>query len=227
MVGKTGAVVGRGSWIGRGRILSKRLFDILVSSVLLVLMSPIMVILALAVKLDSKGPVFYKGIRVGRKERPFRVLKFRSMVDKADQLGADSTSLDDKRITRIGHVIRKYKLDELPQLINVLKGEMSVVGPRPQVPWAVETYEGEARRILELRPGITDWASIKFNHEEEILRNSNISDPDEAYMKLIHPEKVRLQLKYVKERSLWVDLTILVGTIEAVLRARFSRTSAR
>lgn len=200
----------------------KRTMDFCVSLVVLLIVSPLFLVLALVIKLDSPGPVLYRGPRVGRDGRNFNMLKFRSMVRAADQKGPSSTSAADSRITRSGHFIRKYKLDELAQLLNVLKGDMSLVGPRPQVQWAVDLYSREERRVLDLRPGITDWASIRFRNEGEIIANSGIQDPDDAYMKLIHPEKMRLQLLYYEQRSMLTDLSIIYNTLGSLLLpARF------
>ncbi len=195
----------------------KRVFDLAVSLAGLVALSPVFCALAVAIKLESSGPVFYRGERVGRKGRTFRIYKFRSMVTDADKLGSSTTSGADSRVTRVGRIIRKYKLDEFSQLINVLKGEMSLVGPRPQVRWAVELYSEEEKKILELRPGITDWASIRFRNEGEIIERSGIADPDEAYLLLIHPEKMRLQLKYLKEKSFMTDLKIIFRTLGSIV----------
>src|SRR5215467_8865658 len=140
----------------------KRLFDLLSAGVGLLVLVPVLVAVAVAIKMESAGPVFYRGLRVGRYGRPFRIFKFRTMVMNAEALGSASTPEDDARITRVGRVLRKVKVDELPQLLNVLRGEMSLVGPRPQVPWAVEQYTPEERTILKVRPGITDPASVRF-----------------------------------------------------------------
>jgi lipopolysaccharide/colanic/teichoic acid biosynthesis glycosyltransferase len=198
----------------------KRLFDIFISSMGLMVATPILLICAMAIKLDSKGPVFYRGKRIGRNGNPFFIYKFRSMVENAENLGASSSNASDVRITRVGRYIRKYKLDELSQLINVLKGDMSIVGPRPQVKWAVDLFTEEEKKILRLRPGLTDWASIRFNNEEEIIEKSGYSNADEAYMELIHPEKMRLQLKYLHERSFLTDLRIILDTAGMLLRTR-------
>ena len=200
--------------------MGKRAFDILVSSVGLIAASPILLLCALAIKLDSKGPVFYRGKRIGRDGKPFSIYKFRSMVANAENLGASSTGASDVRITRVGRYIRKYKLDELSQLINVLQGDMSIVGPRPQVQWAVDRFNEEEKKVLRLRPGLTDWASIRFHNEEEIIAKSGYSNADEAYMKLIHPDKMRLQLKYLRERSFLTDLRIILDTAGTLLRTR-------
>ena len=189
----------------------KRALDATVAAIGLAILSPTMLAMSIAIKLDSAGPVFYRGVRVGRYGKPFTMLKFRTMVVDADRVGVASTPEDDPRITRVGRWLRRYKLDELPQLINVLKGEMSLVGPRPQVPWAVELYDEQEREVLAVFPGMTDYASLRFQNEGEILRGS--SDPDRDYFERIHPHKMRLSLKYVREASLWTDLRILAATI--------------
>ncbi len=191
-------------------LLLKRLFDIIFSSIGLTIMLPLLIFTSIVVKLDSKGPALYRGKRIGRYGKPFLIYKFRAMVVNAEKLGGSSTPADDPRITNAGKYIRKYKLDELPQLINVLKGEMSFVGPRPQVPEDVALYTKEEKSILSVRPGITDWASIKYHNEGEILRGS--PDPDQAYIEKIRPGKIKLELEYVRNRSFWVDLRILAKT---------------
>ena len=200
--------------------MGKRIFDILVSTMGVVVASPVLLLCAMAIKLDSKGPVFYRGERIGWNGKPFFIYKFRSMIDNAEKLGASSTNDTDVRITRVGRYIRKFKLDEVSQLINVLKGDMSIVGPRPQVKWAVDLFTDEEKKILRLRPGLTDWASIRFNNEEEIIGNSGYSNADEAYMELIHPGKMQLQLKYLQERSFLTDLRIILDTADMLLRTR-------
>jgi lipopolysaccharide/colanic/teichoic acid biosynthesis glycosyltransferase len=199
----------------------KRTFDVAVSSAVLSVLAVPLVALAAAIKVDSRGPVFYRGVRVGRGGKPFRLFKFRSMVPDGGK-GPSTTTENDPRITRVGHVLRRYKLDELPQFINVLVGDMSIVGPRPQVQWVVDGFSTEERGVLEVRPGITDWASIRFHNEGEIVAASGIADPDEAYFKLIHPEKMRLQLEYVHKRSLFVDLKIILQTAMTLVRTRTS-----
>lgn len=193
----------------------KRFFDIIVSLVTLVALSPFLIIVAVMIKFDDGGPIFYKGVRAGRNDRSFEMLKFRTMVINADKIGGPSTSEDDNRITKIGKFLRRFKLDELPQFINVLKGEMSVVGPRPEVLSEVETYTEEERKILSVRPGITDWASLKYRNEGEILKGS--VDPHEAYRRLIKPGKLELALKYVNERSFLVDMSIIFHTVRSVI----------
>lgn len=194
----------------------KRGFDVILSSFGFISLLPISMLIALLITLDSKGPVFYRGIRIGRFGRPFRIYKFRTMVADAENIGGPSTANDDPRITRVGKALRKYKLDELPQLINVLKGEMSLIGPRPEVPHYVAMYNEEERAILQLRPGLTDWASLWNSDEGSILAGSD--DPDKAYLELIRPTKIKLQLEYVTNHSLWVDLKILILTVLKVFQ---------
>ena len=195
--------------------VAKRIFDIIASATGLVIFSPLMLVIAYLIKREDGGPVFYRGVRVGRYGKPFRIYKFRTMVVNAEKVGGPSTADDDPRITRIGKVLRKYKLDELPQLINVLKGEMSIVGPRPEVQFYVDMFTEEERAILSVRPGITDWASLWNPDEGAILAGS--PDPEKTYMEKIRPTKIKLQLKYVKERSFWVDLKIIALTILTVI----------
>ena len=171
-------------------------------------------VIGLIIKQEDGGPVFYRGLRIGHHGRPFRIFKFRTMVVNAEIIGGPSTADDDPRITKVGKYLRKHKLDELPQLINVLKGEMSFVGPRPQVQWVVSLYSEEENGILSVRPGITDYASIKFSNEGEILRG--IKDADKLYMEKIHPEKIRLGLEYVNSRSFGTDMKVILRTIKTV-----------
>jgi len=180
--------------------------------------SPLLLTVSFLIKREDGGPVFYRGLRVGRNGKPFKIFKFRSMVLNAEQIGGPSTSDDDPRITRIGKLIRKYKLDELPQLINVLKGDMSIVGPRPEVQHYVDMYTEEEKAILTVRPGITDWASIWNPDEGAILAGS--ADPEKTYMEKIRPKKLELQLKYVRERSFWADMKIIMETIWTLVRRR-------
>lgn len=193
----------------------KRTFDFSVSLAGCVLLGPLLTAIAAGIKLTSPGPVFYRGERVGRAGKPFRIYKFRTMVSNAEALGGSSTADGDPRVTRFGTFLRRYKLDELPQLFNVLAGDMSLVGPRPQVGWAVALYNDEEKRLLQVQPGITDYASIRFRNEGEILRGS--LDPDRTYLEKIAPEKIRLGLWYVDHRSLYVDLCIIVSTLLALL----------
>jgi lipopolysaccharide/colanic/teichoic acid biosynthesis glycosyltransferase len=194
----------------------KRAFDISSSLIGLVCLSPIIFLSAGLIRLSSSGPVFYRGLRVGRYGKTFRIFKFRTMVADAESRGASSTSDDDPRITRIGKFLRKYKVDELPQLINVLRGEMSIVGPRPEVKKFTDLFSVEESTILTVRPGITDWASL-WNPDEGALLHGSL-DPDRDYLEKIRPEKVRLQLKYVRERSFWTDLRIIFQTLQVVVK---------
>ena len=197
--------------------MTKRLFDIIFSFLGLLLASPILLVTALMVKLDSPGPVFYKGIRVGRRGRTFRMYKFRSMVENAEDLGGPSTSADDPRLTKVGKFIKKYQLDEVPQLINVFLGQMSFVGPRPEVPMYIEMLALEERDIiLSVKPGMTDYASLWNFHEGEILKGSK--DPEKDYMEKIRPKKIELQLKYIKERNFWIDLKLIFKTIAKIFQ---------
>ncbi len=184
------------------------------------ILAPFLLLLAAAIKLDSPGPVFYRGVRVGLGGRPFRIYKFRSMVADAESKGASSTSGADPRVTRTGRFIRRCKLDEFSQLINVLLGDMSLVGPRPEVQKYVDRYTDEEKVILTVRPGITDWASIKYHNEGEIIESSGIADADEAYERLIRPGKLRLQMKYVRERNMWIDIQIIFRTILTIVSGR-------
>ena len=174
------------------------------------LVSPVIGAIALKIKLDGDGPVIYGGRRVGLGGREFQMYKFRSMVPNAERVGGPNTPDDDPRLTPTGRFLRRYKLDELPQLANVLKGDMSFVGPRPQVPDEVAGYSAEERDLLLVRPGITDWASLRFSNEGEILAGH--ADPDRAYAELIRPEKMRLGLDYVRKGTFRDDMCILVKT---------------
>jgi lipopolysaccharide/colanic/teichoic acid biosynthesis glycosyltransferase len=193
----------------------KRLFDIVSSTLGLLILSPIMLLVAVWIKIDSPGPVFYRGVRGGVGNRPFRIFKFRSMVRNADRVGGSTTSNTDARITKPGVFIRQHKLDEVSQLINVLAGEMSIVGPRPQVLSYTSAYKGEFTEILTVKPGITDWATIWNADEGAVLAGA--SDPDRAYDILINPTKLRLQLRYVRERSFLTDLRIVYCTLRRIV----------
>lgn len=195
--------------------MPKRAFDLVASVSVLLLLLPILFLIGVLVKLEDGGPIFYRGVRVGRYGRSFRIFKFRTMVVDAEKLGGTSTADDDPRITRIGKLLRKYKLDELPQLINVLKGEMSLVGPRPQVQWAVDLYMPEEQALMSVRPGITDYASLQFRKEGELLRGS--TDPDQEYLEKIAPQKIRLGLEYVHHHNVAIDLKIILATMGALI----------
>lgn len=195
----------------------KRLFDVAVAAVALVILSPLFVVIAAAVKLSSSGPVFFRGVRIGRWGRPFRIFKFRSMVVDAEHIGGSTTRLGDPRVTNVGHVLRQYKLDELPQLINVLNGTMSLVGPRPELEEFTSLYTSEERAILSVRPGITDYASIRF---ADLASEVGSGDADAEYRRRVLSEKNQLRLKYVRERSCSGDLVILISTARRLLFRR-------
>ncbi len=196
----------------------KRIFDIIFSLLGLVLIAPVLIVIATLVRLSSPGPIFYRGLRTGRRGVPFRIYKFRSMVVDGEQVGGTTTGKNDPRITSIGGFLRKYKLDELPQLINVLSGDMSFVGPRPEVAEYTDLYTEDEKRILDVRPGVTDWSSLAFNDLQEHV---GTGDPDRVFREQVLPQKNRLRLKYVDERSFLVDLTILVKTVAVVLGKPF------
>ena len=193
----------------------KRLFDICASVCGLLLLSPLFVIMAVWIKCDSRGPVFYRQVRVGRGGRDFRLYKFRSMVTDADKGSLITVGGRDPRITRSGYFIRKYKLDELPQLINVLLGDMSLVGPRPEVRRYVDMYTDEQLHVLDVRPGITDMASIKYRNENELLAAA--ADPEEYYVNVIMPDKLRINLEYVRHHSFWFDLKLIFSTFREIV----------
>jgi lipopolysaccharide/colanic/teichoic acid biosynthesis glycosyltransferase len=195
---------------------TKRLFDLVVAAVGLTLVAPVLVSIAVMVKLCSRGPVLYRGVRVGLDGKLFAMLKFRTMVVNAESLGGSATAADDPRITTVGKFLRRYKLDELPQFLNVLLGDMSLVGPRPEVQKYVDLYSLEEKAILTVRPGITDWASIWNSNEAAVLEGSR--DPEKAYEELIRPTKLALQLLYVQNHSLLVDLKILFHTTLKLIR---------
>jgi lipopolysaccharide/colanic/teichoic acid biosynthesis glycosyltransferase len=189
----------------------KRCLDLMVSAVALVALSPLLAAIAYLIRRGSPGPAFYRGRRVGLNGGLFRIYKFRTMVVDAETFGGPTTADDDPRLTPIGRFLRRYKLDELPQLLNDVKAEMSFVGPRPEVVEKVARYSPAERRILELRPGITDWASI-WNADEGAAVSGH-ADADQAYERLIRPTKIHLQLLYRDERSLWMDAKILLYTL--------------
>ncbi len=190
----------------------KRLLDITISSFGLILVALPMLLIALLIKKESPGPVFYRGVRIGKNGKEFRIFKFRTMVLNAEEMGGPSTASDDPRLLKISAFLKKYQLDEVPQLLNVLKGEMSLVGPRPEVKMYVDMMtEQERKTILSVKPGMTDLASLWNFHEGEVLQGS--VDPEKAYMEKIRPEKIRLQMEYVRSRSFWLDLGIIFKTV--------------
>ena len=203
----------------------KRLLDIVAASLGLLLLSPFFVVIALLVKCGSSGPVFFRHQRMGKGFREFGVLKFRTMVQDAAKIGGPITFGNDPRVTPIGKLLRKTKLDELPQLINVVKGDMSLVGPRPEVRRYVEMFRDDYNTVLQVRPGMTDLASIKYRDEETVLGNA--ADPEQEYVRVVLPEKIRLAKEYVASQSLWFDLTIVLGTLSRLLCDRVPRPSRR
>ena len=200
--------------INRAYESSKRVFDFSLAFIGLIVLSPLLVVIAAAIKLTSIGPVLYRGVRTGRHGKFFRMIKFRTMVANAESIGGTSTAETDPRITRIGRWLRAHKLDELPQLFNVLKGEMSLVGPRPEVEEYTRLYTREEMAILEVPPGITDLSSIKFRDLNTILAGAD--DPDKYFAENVLPTKNKLRLDYVRNRSLWLDFKIIFLTLRAI-----------
>ncbi|MFZ1320746.1 MAG: sugar transferase [Ignavibacteria bacterium] len=193
----------------------KRLFDIIFSIAGLVFLAPLLILITVIIKADSKGPVFYIQKRVGKGNKDFSLFKFRSMRIDSDRSGLLTVGNKDPRITSSGYYLRKYKLDEIPQLYNVLKGEMSFVGPRPEVRKYVEMYNEEQMKVLQVKPGITDLASIKYRNENELLADSD--DPEGLYTKEIMPDKLKINLEYISDRSLFKDIRIIIQTLKAVI----------
>ncbi|WP_315071700.1 sugar transferase [uncultured Clostridium sp.] len=189
----------------------KRIFDFVCSTLGLIILSPFLIIIAIRIKTDSDGPVFFRQIRVGEKNKEFEILKFRTMVVDAEKLGRQITVGNDSRITKIGAFLRKYKLDELPQLINVFKGDMSLVGPRPEVPRYVKLYNDKQKKVLQVKPGITDLASIRYRDENELLGEAE--NPDEFYINTIMPDKLALNLEYINRNNVFIDIYIILKTI--------------
>ncbi len=194
----------------------KRIFDIVMSGLGLICLSPLFLVLAVWIKCDSAGPVFYRQVRVGRGNKDFRLFKFRSMRPDSDKLGLITVGGHDPRVTRSGYYIRKYKLDEFPQLINVFVGDMSLVGPRPEVRKYVDLYTPEQLRVLNVRPGITSLASIRYRNENEILAKAD--DPDKAYVEQIMPDKIAIDLEYVENASLTNDIKLIFKTFGEIIR---------
>lgn len=193
----------------------KRLFDLIASACGLLILSPLFLILAIWVKIDSIGPVFYRQVRVGRNNKDFRLFKFRSMKVDSDKKGLITIGGHDPRITRSGYFIRKYKLDELPQLINVFIGDMSLVGPRPEVRKYVDLYTPEQLQVLNVRPGITDMASIRYRNENELLEK--VDDPETYYKDVIMQDKLRINLEYIKHHSFLGDVGLIFYTFWCVI----------
>lgn len=194
----------------------KRIFDISVSLIILTIILPFGIFIALWIAFESKGGVFYKQERIGLNGKPFYLFKFRSMRQYADKLGKLTVGMRDPRITNSGYIIRKFKLDELPQFINVLKGEMSIVGPRPEVKEYVELYDDEQCKVLNVKPGITDYASIEYFNENELLGQSE--NPKETYIKEILPAKLALNKKYIQNPTIWHDLKIMWLTFLKIIK---------
>ena len=198
-------------------MIAKRLLDIALAVIGLCLVCPLLILIAVSIKLDSVGPVLFRQQRVGRNGRLFRIRKFRTMVLDAPRLGAEITIDQDPRITRVGRLLRQFKLDELPQLVDVLLGDMSIVGPRPEVPKYVQCYPETVRKeILSVRPGITDPASIEFFDESTMLKGSQ--DPERTYIEEILPIKLRYYVQYVRERSMLLDLLVIVKTLTRIVK---------
>ncbi|MBO5132767.1 MAG: sugar transferase [Paludibacteraceae bacterium] len=194
----------------------KRVFDILASGVGLLFLSPLFLFIAIWIKLDSEGPVFFRQIRVGRYHKNFKIYKFRSMKIGSDKGSQVTIGGHDYRITRSGYFIRKTKIDELPQLINVFIGDMSLVGPRPEVPHYVKFWTFDQLRILDVRPGITDPASIKFRNENELL--GNVANPEKYYVEVLMQEKIKLYLNYVDNACFWYDIKLILETFKVILK---------
>lgn len=195
--------------------MTKRAMDLIVSIIGLLLLSPFFLFIGIAIKLDSRGPIFYRQERVGKNARLFKLFKFRTMNVGADKQTAITVGKRDPRITRVGATLRKFKLDELPQLINVIIGDMSLVGPRPELKKFVDLYNERQRQVLSIKPGITDYASLEFRNENELLEGK--ADPVNYYIAEILPAKLDLSLGYLSHQSVWVDLKIIVRTIWAVV----------
>ena len=193
----------------------KRLFDIIASGMGLICLSPLFAVFAIWIKCDSQGPVFYRQVRVGRGNKDFSLFKFRSMRPDSDKLGLITVGGRDPRVTRSGYYIRKYKLDEFPQLINVFLGDMSLVGPRPEVRKYVEMYTPEQMKVLSVRPGITSLASIRYRNENDILAAAE--DPDKCYIEQVMPDKLAIDLEYVKQATLLNDIRLIFSTFKEII----------
>jgi lipopolysaccharide/colanic/teichoic acid biosynthesis glycosyltransferase len=199
----------------RGFPIWKRFLDVLVSSVGLLLLSPLAALVAILIKFDSRGPLLFRQERVGQGLRTFRIYKFRSMVVDAPLKGGPLTAAGDPRLTRVGRILRKTKIDELPQLINVLRGEMTLVGPRPEVPRYVALFRNDYEEILRVRPGITDLASLKYRDESSVL--SRAEDPEQEYLTRVLPDKIALAKEYVRRSSLTFDISLILKTVARII----------
>ncbi len=193
----------------------KRLFDILFSLVALILLLPVFVIIAIAIIIDDGFPVFYLQERIGKNFRSFKLFKFRTMYKNADKMGYLTIGSKDPRVTKVGYYLRKYKLDELPQFINVLIGDMSIVGPRPEVKKYVDLYNEQQKKVLSIKPGITDYASIKYINENEILAHSE--NPEKTYIQEVMPEKLKINLEYIEKQNVLEDIKIILKTFTKIL----------
>lgn len=193
----------------------KRLFDIIASGIGLLLLCPLFLIIGIWIKLDSSGPIFYRQVRVGKNNQDFRIFKFRSMRTDADKGSLVTIGGRDPRITRSGYFIRKFKIDELPQLINVFVGDMSIVGPRPEVRHYVNYWTKEQMHVLDVRPGITDPASIRYRNENELLGKAE--DPEQYYIDVVMQEKIKLYLEYVEKHNFWYDIKLILQTFWVII----------
>jgi lipopolysaccharide/colanic/teichoic acid biosynthesis glycosyltransferase len=196
--------------------MHKRLFDIIFSLLGLVFLLPLFIIISIAILVNDGFPIFYLQKRIGLNLKPFKLFKFRSMYNNAAEKGLLTVGNKDRRITKIGYFIRKYKIDELPQLMNVLIGNMSLVGPRPEVKKYVDLYDAQQQKVLSVKPGITDYASIVYRNENEILANSN--EPEKTYINEVMPHKLSLNLKYINEQSLMTDIKIIFNTLKKIIQ---------
>ena len=205
----------------------KRLFDIIFSTILLIVLSPILIILAIAIKIDSKGPIFYRQERITQYGKIFKIFKFRTMIFNADKIGALVTTKNDSRITRVGNIIRKCRLDEIPQLINILVGDMTFVGTRPEVKKYVERYTDEMKATLLMPAGVTSIASIKYKNEDEIIGKyiEQGEDIDDIYVNRVLPEKMKYNVDYVKKFTIFQDILLCVQTVNEVLKIQNTRES--
>jgi len=201
----------------------KRLFDIVFSVLGLIISLPVIIVITILIRAEDHGSTLYQGLRIGYGGKPFKMYKFRTMVSGAENLGGSNTSNVDVRITKIGHKLRKTKLDELPQLLNVLKGDMSFVGPRPETAFYVNMFTEEEKKILSVKPGITDWATLWDHDEGTVL--AQYSDPDKAYLEIIRPMKIKLQLKYLEEHTFFCDLKIIWLTIKTIINKKSTKLS--
>lgn len=198
------------------KVMIKRLFDISLSLIALIILLPLFLLIAVAIKINSRGSAFYKQARVGKDANEFELFKFRTMYVNSDRAGLLTIGSKDYRITGVGYWLRKYKLDELPQLLNVLKGDMSFVGPRPEVRKYVNMYTPAQLRVLTVKPGVTDWASIKYFDENDILAGSD--DPEDMYVKVIVPSKISKNLEYIDNQGILMDLRIILSTLKRIFQ---------